>query len=96
MIDRIGAEDFENLPDNSLAQRRDSGSVMLEVIEVVRLSAALRSVASFALILRENGARLWESQGIYVYDHPQHGELELFTVPIGSDAHGMRYEINFN
>jgi hypothetical protein len=96
MIDRLGAEDFENLPQNSLAQHRDSGPVMLEVIEVKRMPAAIRPVAPFALIIRENGAQLWKPQGIYVYEHPQHGELELFTVPIGPDAHGMRYEINFN
>ena len=96
MIDRLGAEDFENLPGNALTQRRAAGPVALEVIEVVRRPATLRPVAPFALVLRENGARLWEPQGTFVYDHPAHGELELFTVPIGPDAQGMRYEINFN
>ncbi len=96
MLERLGAEDFENLPDNSLRQLRPTGPVTLEVIKVVRLPAALRRVAPFALILRESGAKSWEPQGTFVYDHPTHGELALFTVPIGPDAHGMRYEINFN
>lgn len=96
MIDRLGAEDFENLPGNSLHQRREAGPVPLEVIEIVRPSPTSGSVARFAILLRENGVRAFEPQGTFVYDHPRLGELALFTVPIGPDAHGMRYEINFN
>jgi hypothetical protein len=34
-------------------------------------------------------------QAIYRLDHAELGELELFLVPIGPDAEGMRYEAAF-
>jgi hypothetical protein len=36
------------------------------------------------------------SQGIYTLHHPIRGGMDLFVVPIGPDARGMRYEIVFN
>jgi hypothetical protein len=35
-------------------------------------------------------------QKIYALEHPRLGTLELFVVPIGPDAQGMRYEAVFN
>jgi len=34
-------------------------------------------------------------QGIYPLAHPELDDLELFLVPIGPDAEGMRYEAAF-
>ncbi|HRC84218.1 MAG TPA: hypothetical protein PK413_01260 [Thermoanaerobaculia bacterium] len=34
-------------------------------------------------------------QRIYPLDHPDLGRLEIFLVPIGPDARGMRYEAVF-
>jgi hypothetical protein len=38
----------------------------------------------------------WLPQGMYTLAHPQMGEHELFLVPIGPDASGMRYEVVFS
>jgi len=35
-------------------------------------------------------------QSIYRMEHDRLGELEIFLVPIGPDAQGMRYEAVFN
>jgi hypothetical protein len=35
-------------------------------------------------------------QAIYRVEHEQIGPMEIFLVPIGPDAHGMRYEAVFN
>lgn len=35
-------------------------------------------------------------QRIYRLTHPEMGELDLFLVPIGSDAEGTRYQAIFN
>jgi hypothetical protein len=35
-------------------------------------------------------------QRIYPMDHPTLGSFEVFLVPVGSDEHGMLYELVFN
>jgi hypothetical protein len=35
-------------------------------------------------------------QAIYRVEHERMGPMEIFLVPIGPDAHGMRYEAVFN
>jgi hypothetical protein len=41
-------------------------------------------------------ARCYCRRGIYRLHHPARGALDLFMVPLGPDACGMRYEIVFN
>ena len=38
----------------------------------------------------------WLPQGLYKLIHPQMGEIELFLVPNGPDAAGMRYQAAFS
>jgi hypothetical protein len=38
----------------------------------------------------------WLQQGTYTLVHSQMGECELFLVPLGPDASGMRYEAAFS
>src|SRR5271170_5224922 len=38
----------------------------------------------------------WLRQGLYTLLHPQMLEFELFLVPLGPDAAGMRYEAAFS
>lgn len=35
-------------------------------------------------------------QQIYLFRHPQMGELHLFTVPVGKNSEGFLYEVVFN
>ncbi len=50
--------------------------------------------APFALLFR-TAARGWVPQAIYALEHPALGRLEIFLVPLGADAQGMRYEAVF-
>ena len=97
MHDQLCAADFDTLPQRRRGVIFDNTVRMLEVVEIVQLRAgALRSAPPFAVLLRDNGVNTSMPQGTYLYHHPVHGELTLFTVPQGPDAHGMRYELVFN
>ena len=50
----------------------------------------------FALTLRNPARNVYLPQGTYRLEHPQMGSLDLFIVPLGPDANGMRYEITFS
>lgn len=69
-----------------------------ELIEASALSAATAPPDAlrgpFRLIFR--GPReAFFSQGILALEHAELGRLEIFLVPIGPDAQGMRYEAIF-
>lgn len=48
----------------------------------------------FSLVFRGPGAP-WLPQATHRLVHPELGELDLFLVPLGPDAEGMRYEAVF-
>jgi len=37
----------------------------------------------------------WLQQGTYAFEHDAMGRMEIFVVPLGADAEGMRYEVIF-
>ena len=97
MLDQLSAADFETLPEGRLALVHGERRILLEVAAIRPLPArAKRPVPPFALLLRDNGARSSLPQGTFRYEHPVHGALDLFTVPIGPDSKGMCYEVIFN
>ncbi len=97
MLEQLSAADFETLPDRRLAVAFGNADTLLEIKEIRHLRASeSRPAPPFALLLRDSGAKISVPQGTYVYRHPIHGPLELFTVPIGPDGNGMCYEIIFN
>lgn len=65
----------------------------LELTEVNDLSNA--QLEQFSLIFTGKTSP-WLQQSLYALVHPQMGECELFLVPIGPDASGMRYEAAFS
>jgi len=50
----------------------------------------------FSLLFRAPAGRGNLPQAIYRLEHDLMGPLEIFLVPIGPDAQGMRYEAVFN
>ncbi|MBS0516959.1 MAG: hypothetical protein JSS16_15985 [Proteobacteria bacterium] len=97
MLERLSSADFADLPDGKLITLVDGESIALDVAEIREFTPSrTRAATPFALILRERDAHRTLPQGIYEYRHPVHGPLHLFTVPIGPDADGMRYEIILN
>ena len=94
MLERLSASDFSNLPDGKLPAVFGEEEILLEIAEVRQFAPSrTREVPPFSIMLRERGTRRAMPQGTYLYRHPAHGPLQLFTVPIGPDADGMRYEI---
>ena len=78
----------------------DGSSLAVELVEVTE-SAELGGVGpdgqvrhQFSLVFRGPPEPAM-AQSIYQLDHEDLGELELFLVPIGPDADGMRYEAIF-
>jgi hypothetical protein len=95
-LDQLTPEDFETLHGQSVTLRRASGPVSLEVKQVRRLPIhALRATPPFAVVLRGPRSSAL-GQGIHAIEHPRHGTLEVFLVPIGPDASGLCYEVTFN
>jgi hypothetical protein len=97
MLDQLTAADFESLPERRIVLLRGEQRIVLDVVEVRTLAQhAPRNVAPFSVTLRESSARTSLPQGTFRYEHPLHGALDLFTVPVGPDGQGMCYEIIFN
>jgi hypothetical protein len=97
MIDQLSAADFETLPEHRLSMVHGDKRIDFEVAGVRALPArSQRPAPPFALLLRDKGARTALAQGTFRYEHPVHGALDLFTVPVGPDGQGMCYEIIFN
>ena len=65
----------------------------LELAEVTDHSNG--QLKQFSLIFTGNPSP-WIPQGLYKLVHSQMGECELFLVPIGPDAAGMRYQAVFS
>ncbi len=80
-----------------------AGEALLEVefVQVTDLPSPWRGEQAagkrkpFSLVFR--GPKTpWVVQHIYRLDHDRLGALELFLVPLGPDAAGMRYEAVFS
>jgi hypothetical protein len=75
-------------------------TVATELIEATESSAlggsgpAGQTRKQFSLVFRGPAAPVLP-QGTYRLSHAELGELDLFLVPIGPDAEGMRYEAVF-
>lgn len=97
MLDKLTPADFDNLPDRRIALVHSDRRIALEVADIRMLPPrGARKSPPFALLLRDNGARTSLPQGMFRFEHPVHGTLDLFTVPIGPDGQGMCYEVVFN
>ncbi len=68
---------------------------LVEATDLSRPGAPGPRRAPFSLIFRGPSAPLLP-QRIWPLEHAALGRLEIFLVPIGPDASGMRYEAVFN
>jgi hypothetical protein len=79
----------------------ETTTIEARLIEATPSSAASASSppnerrAPFSLVFRGPDSPPL-SQRIYRLEHPELGVLDVFLVPIGQDAGGMRYEAVFN
>nr|WP_295932423.1 hypothetical protein [uncultured Dyadobacter sp.] len=51
---------------------------------------------SFSIELQTTGDHRPRNQGIYRIIHPEGKFMDVFMVPVGFDAEGMRYEVVFS
>lgn len=77
--------------------RVDTGSAIVE-LKLVEVNEAEQpdsgARAPFSLVFLEPSGDVLPQQ-IYVFDHDRLGQFEIFIVPIGRDAEGVRYEAVF-
>jgi hypothetical protein len=96
MLEDIKSEEFTVLKGTSLELEANGQRHTLQVIEVRLYDPhSERPQPPFSVVLLAGDALLLP-QGIYRLHHPARGALDLFMVPLGPDACGMRYEIVFN
>jgi hypothetical protein len=98
MLDRLTHEDFAGLVgDRFRLVAGPEAALEVELIEATALRAAAEAPRRqpFSLVFRAP-ASVVLPQRIYRVEHARFGALDLFLVPIGPDAQGMRYEAVFN
>lgn len=90
-------EVFAKLVNQKFSLVHDSGKLEVELIEckIAGARAPAGHREPFSLIFRGPAQPLLP-QRIYRFDFGEAGSSDIFIVPIGSDAAGMRYEAVFN
>lgn len=97
MLDKFTLEDFESIRGQSLTLRIGEQTHTGVIIQANTVAGGKPgSREPFSVILRSGSADSYWPQGTYILEHPDHGELELFMVPIGPDDEGMCYELSFS
>ncbi len=92
-LSQVTPEHFESLVGGRLPLVKSSHA--FEVKSVERLRSPSPRVSPFSVtLLAPPGTR--GVQGIYVVEHPDLGQLELFLVPIETSADRLRFEAVFN
>ncbi len=96
MIDTLTIDDFRPLIGQPLRLRFGDQTQTADVLSLSEHGTGQEGARKpFSLVIRSGPRDRFWPQGIYTLDHPGHGALDLFMVPIGPDDAGMRYEINF-
>lgn len=96
VLDQLSLADFEPLLRSELRFRAADGEFALRLDEVVPLGQpSPRPSAPFRLTFRSPQQR-YLPQGIFELQHPVHGPLALFMVPLQPDAQGPVFEVIFN
>lgn len=97
MTGNLTLDDFAGLLEQELTLQFGDEEQSARVLEARELPGGMPGGRTpFSLILRSGPKDRFRPQGICRLHHPEHGELELFLVPIGPDEEGMRYEISFS
>lgn len=98
MLETLRLETFEPCRDQTFQLHWAGGEPLGLVLSEVKALAKPGEGwdrQPFSLTFRHPGERRHLPQGIFKLTHEQLGELEMFLVPLGPDAGGMRYEAVF-
>ena len=99
MLDSLTAADFQaHLNEVFMINLEDGQIYALTLLRVTERGEPYMPGARrpFDLLYQNPNKGSYLPQRIYRLEHPQMGALELFIVPLGSDQHGMLYEIIFS
>jgi hypothetical protein len=97
MLQDLTCEHFESLLNQVFRLNHDRGIMEAELVECKRLNVHSRGTSQrepFSLIFRGPRQPVL-SQRIYNFDLGELGSFDIFIVPIGPDASGMRYQAIF-
>lgn len=96
MLDQLSVADFEPLLRSELRFRAANGEFTLQLEEAALLQQpSPRPTAPFKLMFRSPEKRTLP-QGTFELQHPVHGPIALFMVPLQPDAEGPSFEVIFN
>jgi hypothetical protein len=97
MLENMTFGDFSGRVGEEFLLEGPSGAVSLTLAEAVDLARDQPGPrrSPFSLIFRGPASPIFP-QRIWALEHAALGRLEIFLVPIGPDAAGMRYEAVFN
>lgn len=102
MLDQLTVDDFKGAIGQSFAlQADDEATLDLELIEASTLDAGVPSkdgkgVRNPFQIMFRGPADPIAPQRIYELENDGVGTLEIFLVPVGQDAAGVRYQAVFS
>jgi hypothetical protein len=96
MLEGITHQSFESIIGETVDLKSGNDHFRATIEDVSLLTEhPSHSRQPFSVILRADDAQD-HGQRVYQVSHPRLGVLDLFAVPIGPGATGMRYEIVFN
>ncbi|SEJ01497.1 hypothetical protein SAMN05216327_105284 [Dyadobacter sp. SG02] len=97
-LSKITIDDFSKYLNQTLDVRFTDAQTTPAVLTRVTALNSYTPIerGPFSVELQTTGDHTHRPQGIYQILHPDIKELDLFLVPIGPDASGMRYEAVFS
>lgn len=98
MLDQLTSADFTPHLHSSFRIHFDNGRILeTTLVEVGEFAQhAEQTRCPFSLVFLSSERSFYLRQAIYTIEHEQMGKLDLFVVPLGPDASGMRYEVVFS
>ena len=97
MLDQLQCADFQSHQNETFEVKAGDQTFSLQLIDASPFRETLlegETRCPFSVVFRgPKEPILW--QAIYPLHHGKMGDLELFLVPLGPDAEGMRYEAVF-
>ena len=98
MLDKLTHDDFLSSLNQKFVVHHDAGTLEAELIECRKLASPggpSTRRQPFAILFRGPRQPVLV-QRIYKFEGGSMGPLEIFIVPVGPDANGMRYEAIFS
>lgn len=96
MLEKLTIESFaQHLNTRFRVAAEGSQPIELELVQADDLGSS-EEHETFSLVFRGPLKGSFLPQGIYTFEHEGLSTFNLFVVPIGPDAEGMRYEAIFN